>query len=80
MTEEKNTLIPMKLIKYLIGLWIAVINLGLDFGLLIHGRWNPGKFILMCMVIIALGAGVYCTKAIINFFRELQTDAENQLI
>ena len=80
MTEEKNTLIPMRLIKYLIGIWVAVFNIGLDIGLIRHGRWNTGKFILMIVVIIAIGAGVYWTKAIINLFRELQTDAENQLI
>ena len=80
MTDERKTLIPAGLIKNLLFLWIGAINIGLDFGLILRGRWNPGKFVLMFVMAFAIGLAVNSTNAIINLFKEIQTDAENQLI
>ncbi len=80
MEEKEKKIIPAKLIKYLLWLWLGAINIGLDFGLLIHGRWNNPKIILIFIMIGAIFFAVNATIGIINFFKDEVTEAENQLI
>ncbi len=79
--EKKESLkIPEKLIKHLIWLWLGAINIGLDFGLIIHGRFNQGKIILFFLFIVAVFFAINGTIGVITFFRDELHAAEDQLI
>ncbi|MCK4890537.1 MAG: hypothetical protein KAS21_08505 [Candidatus Aminicenantes bacterium] len=80
MENTERTMIPGKLIKYLFWLWGGAINVGLDFGLLTHGRWNNNKIILLCLIIAGAFFAINGTLGIIKLFKEEAVEAENQLI
>lgn len=81
MEKSKKLMIPGKLIRYLIFLWLAAINIGVDFGLLMYSaKRNPGMIILVFLMIVGIIFAVYCTIGIVNLFREEVSEAENQLI
>ena len=80
MEKKEKISVPGKLIKYLFWIWGGAINIGVDFGLLSHGRWNNGKVILIIILAVAFFFAINGTFGIINFFREELAEAENQLI
>lgn len=80
MTEDNQTMIPAKLMKYLISLWISVLNIGIYFALLSHGLWKPAKLILVALLPVAIGFSVHTSRAIINLFRKMQSELEDQVV
>ncbi len=80
MENTEKTMIPGKLIKYLFWLWGGAINIGVDLGLITHGRWNNPKIILVVLIAVAFFFAINGTLGIIKLFKETQIDAENQLI
>ena len=78
--NDKNQMIPARLIRYLISLWISVLNIGIYFAFLIHGRWHPAKIIVVLLMPVAIGFSVHTSNAIIKLFREHQAEAENQVV
>lgn len=80
MSAETKKTVPARLVRLLIFLWIAVANIGVDFGLLIQGPWREGKVVLLLFLMVAVGFAAYCTSGIVDLFRETQADAENQVI
>ena len=57
-------MIPKKLVQYLFWLWGGAVNIGLDIGLLKHGRWNNSKIFLIILLLTALIVAINGTLAI----------------
>ena len=77
MENTEKIMIPKKLVQYLFWLWGGAVNIGLDIGLLKHGRWNNSKIFLIILLLTALIVAINGTLGIIKIFKE---EAENQLI
>ena len=80
MENTEKIMIPKKLVQYLFWLWGGAVNIGLDIGLLKHGRWNNSKIFLIIILVTALIVAIKGTLGIIKLFKEETVEAENQLI
>ena len=66
--------LPNKLVRYLVYLWIALINVGVDFGLLLKATRLTGVVILLTLFTIAVLFSIYWTRALVDLFRNLSGD------
>ena len=64
---------PKKLAQYLVYLWIALINVGVDFGLLLKANQSFGVVILIILFAVSILFSIYWTKELVNLFRENAT-------
>lgn len=61
--------LPKKLVINLAGLWLALISMGIDFGLLMKANLGIGVVILICFLLVALGFGIHFTRGLLDLFR-----------
>lgn len=66
--------LPKKLTQYLVYLWIALINVGVDFGLLLKATRSIGMVILYVLLVISVLFSIYWTRELVSLFREQCTD------
>ena len=65
--------LPKKLVQYLVLLWISLINVGVDFGLLMKAT-RPAGFLLIIFLVIAIGFSVHFTRGLIGLFKAQQAN------
>lgn len=70
--SNEQEFLPKKLVKTLIGLWLSLINVGLDFGLFMKAERSPAVILLIVVCICAIGFSVYFTRELLDLFREQQ--------
>ena len=68
----EQELLPKKLVKMLIGLWLSLINVGIDFGLLMKAERSPAVILLVVVCVVAIGFSVHFTRELLDLFREQQ--------
>ena len=62
--------LPKKLVITLVGLWLALFNMGIDFGLLMKADRGFGVVILIAFLIVSLGFSIHFTRGLLDLFRE----------
>ena len=62
--------LPKRLVQCLVYLWIALINVGVDFGLLLKANRSTGIIILILLFTIAIGFSMYWTRELVNVFKK----------
>lgn len=71
MTESsRQELLPKRLVQCLVYLWIALINVGLDFGLLLKATQSIGVWILILLFAISIAMSIFWTKELVSLFRK----------
>lgn len=65
--------LPKRLIQCLVYLWIALINVGVDFGLLLKASQSTGVVILIFLFAVSIGFSIYWTRELVALFRKLST-------
>ena len=81
MEKDEKLIIPGRLIRYLVFLWLAIINTGINFGLILSSfNRIPGIFIHVPLMFASGVFAIFCTIRIVNMFKEKVSEAENQLI
>ena len=66
-----NKMVPGKLVRLLILLWICLINVGGYFGILLTGPKRGAGFVIIPLFLVSIAAGVYFKVTLVKYFQEM---------